>query len=102
MIENYDYFGRGEFSYEVGFMEKNLHIPEDDLITKFHLSLESIRKIDYTSIRNEKDALKRLLYMFVCDEENLEKAYRGDLFMEKVIKVAREIAGKESIPLYLS
>ncbi len=39
--------------------------------------------------------------MFVCDKDNLDKAYRGDLFMEKVIKTAKEIAGKEKIPLYL-
>ena len=40
--------------------------------------------------------------MFVCEKENLDKAYRGDLFMEKVIKTAKEIAGREKIPLYLS
>ena len=44
MIENYDYFGREEFSYEVGFMEKKLHILEDDMITKFHLSLDKLKK----------------------------------------------------------
>ena len=102
MIENYDYFGVGEFSYEVGFMEKNLHIPEDDLITKYHLSLDNLKDVDYNSIRKEKDALKRILYMFVCKETNLEEAYRGDKFMSKVIKIAKEIADKEKIPLYLS
>ena len=34
MIENYDYFHEGKFVYEVGFMGKNLGIPEDNLITK--------------------------------------------------------------------
>ena len=39
--------------------------------------------------------------MFVCREEKLNKAYKGDTFMENVIKTAKEIAGKEKIPLYL-
>ena len=101
MIEDYDYFGRNEFSYEVGFMEKNLHIPEDDLITKYHISLENLKGIDYNSIKYEKDALKRILYMFVCSEDKLEEAYEGDEFMENVIKTAKEIAGKKKIPLFL-
>ncbi len=102
MIENYDYFGCGEFSYEVCFMEKKLHIPENNMITKFHISLESLKNIDYNSIKYERNALKKILYMFVCDENNLEKAYRGDTFMEQVIKNAKEISGKDKIPLYLS
>ena len=102
MIDNYDYFKNGNFIYEVGFMEKRLGIPEDDLITKYHISLENLRNIDYNSIKYERDALKRILYMFVCEEENLEKAYEGDEFMEKVIDIAKSIAGKKKIPLYLS
>ncbi|MBQ8891832.1 MAG: hypothetical protein IJ068_03095 [Bacilli bacterium] len=102
MIENYDYFGKGKFSYEVGFMEKSLHIPEDDIITKYHISLDNLRNIDYNSIKYEKDALKKLLYIFVCEENNLEKAYRGDKFMEKVVKTAKEIAIDKKIPFYLS
>ena len=102
MIENYDYFHQGKFIYEVGFMEKNLYLPEDDLITKYHISLENLKDIDYNSIKDEKDALKRILYMFVCDEENLVKAYRGDKFMERVVESAKSIAGIEKIPLYLS
>lgn len=102
MIENYDYFHEGKFVYEVGFMEKNLGIPEDNLITKYHISLASLEKIDYNSIKYERDALKRILYMFVCEEENLDKAYMGDTFMEEVIDAAKAIAGKKKIPLYLS
>ena len=102
MIENYDYFKSDKFIYEVGFMEKELGIPEDDLITKYHISLESLKNIDYNSIKYERDALKRILYMFVCEETKLEEAYKGDTFMENVIDVAKEIAGKKKIPLYLS
>ena len=102
MIEDYDYFGKNEFLYEVGFMEKKLHILEGDIITKYHISLEKLKEIDYNSIKYEKDALKRILYMFVCNEENLEEAYKGDTFMENVVKTAKEIAGKNGIPLFLS
>ena len=102
MIEDYDYFGKDEFLYEVGFMEKKLHILEGDIITKYHISLEKLKEIDYNSIKYEKDALKRILYMFVCNEENLEEAYKGDTFMENVVKTAKEIAGKNGIPLFLS
>ena len=102
MIENYDYFHEGKFVYEVGFMEKNLGIPEDNLITKYHISLASLKNIDYNSIKYERDALKKILYMFVCEESKLEEAYKGDTFMEEVIDVAKAIADKKKIPLYLS
>ena len=102
MIENYDYFHEVKFIYEVGFMEKNLGIPEDDLITKYHISLESLKNIDYNSIKYERDALKKILYMFVCEETKLDEAYKGDTFMEEVIDIAKAIADKKKIPLYLS
>ena len=102
MIENYDYFHEGKFIYEVGLMEKELGIPEDDLITKYHISLESLKNIDYNSIKYERDALKKILYMFVCEETKLDEAYKGDIFMEEVIDVAKAIADKKKIPLYLS
>ena len=52
MIENYDYFHEGKFIYEVGFMEKELGIPEDNLITKYHISLASLKNMDYNSLSN--------------------------------------------------
>ena len=90
IIENYDYFKKDEFIYEVVFMEKNLHITEDNFITKYHISLENLRNIDYNSIKYEKDALKKILYMFVCDEENLDKAYMGDKFLPRQFLVKRK------------
>ena len=58
--------------------------------------------MNYTSIRKENDALKRILYMFVGKDEDLDKAYKGDKFMEEVLKNAREISGEYKIPLFLS
>ncbi len=102
MIENYDYFHKGELSYEVLFMEKNLHLVEDDNVRKFHLNVASLENIDYNSIRNEENVFKKILYMFVCPEVDLDKAFKGDSFMEKVIETGQKIAGKLNIPLYLS
>ena len=102
MIENYDYFKRNKFCYKVIPMESELHIPDNPFIVRYHINLALIRKMKYTSIKKERDALKKILYMFVCQDDNLENLYEGDKLMEDVVKVAREISGKEKIPLYLS
>ena len=83
-------------------MESELYIPDNPFIVRYHINLALIRKMKYTSIKDERNALKKILYMFVCEDYNLEKAYEGDKFMEEVVKIAREISGKEKIPLYLS
>ena len=101
MIENYDYFNKGLFCYEVISMEKTLKIPDDTFITKYHINLDLLKNISYNSIKYERNALKKMMYMFVCDENNLEEAYEGDTFMENVVKNAKEIAGESKIPLYL-
>ena len=100
IIENYDYFHKDKFIYEVVFMEKKTHIVEDEFIKKYHINLAKLKKVSYNSIRNETDILKKILYMFVCSEEDLEKIYKGDTFMEKVVKEARTIAGFADVPLY--
>jgi len=100
ILENYDYFHQDKFIYEVVFMEKNTHIVEDDFIKKYHINLAKLKNVSYNSIRNEDNILKKILYMFVCKEDELEKAYEGDTFMEKVVKEARTIAGFEDVPLY--
>ena len=83
-------------------MESELHIPDNPFIVRYHINLALIRKMKYTSIKKERDTLKKILYMFVCQDDNLENLYEGDKLMEDVIKVAREISGQEKIPLYLS
>ena len=102
MIENYDFFHRGQFCYKVVSMEESLHILENDFITKYHLNLDSLKEMSYNSIKEEKDALKKMMYMFVGDKDKIDKAYEGDDFMESVVEEARGIAGELKIPLYLS
>ena len=46
--------------------------------------------------------LSKLLYFLVCDKERLEEVYKGDEFMEKVVKEAKEIAGIDNLNLYFS
>ena len=102
MIENYDFFHENKFVYDVVFMERNLHIVEDDFIRKIHINVAYLRNLSYNEIRKEKDELKRMLYFLVCeDEDNLLKAYKGDEFMEKVVRYARNIAGFENMKLFL-
>ena len=102
LIENYDYFKKNKFIYDVVFMEKNLHLVEVDWIEKYHVNLEYLRKLGYNSIINEKEKLSKLLYFLVCDKERLEEVYKGDEFMEKVVKEAKEIAGIDNLNLYFS
>ena len=43
------------------------------------------------------------LYFLICDNDKLlNTIYKGDLFMENIIKNAREIAGKDKLTLFLS
>ena len=102
LIENYDYFKKNKFIYDVVFMEKNLHLVEVDLIEKYHVNLEYLRKLGYNNIMNEQEKLSKLLYFLVCDKDKLEEVYKGDEFMEKVVKEAREIAGLDNLNLYFS
>ena len=102
LIENYDYFNENKFIYDVVLMEKNLHLIEVDWIEKYHVNLEYLRKLGYNIIINEEEKLSKLLYFLVCEKDKLEKVYKGDEFMEKVVKEAREIAGLDNLNLYFS
>ena len=102
LIENYDYFNENKFIYDVVLMEKNLHLIEVDWIEKYHVNLEYLRKLGYNIIINEEEKLSKLLYFLVCEKDMLEEVYKGDEFMEKVVKEAREIAGLDNLNLYFS
>ncbi len=101
LIEDYDYFGKNEFIYDVVYMEKKLLIPEDTTIEKFHVNLVYLAKLGYNKIV-EEDKLAKLLFFLICDDKKLNEIYKGDEFMEKVVKEAKEIAGLENIKLYFT
>lgn len=102
LIEDYDYFGKDKLVYDVVYMEKNLHLIEDEVLEKYHVNLAYLEKLGYNGIKEDVDELKRLLYFLICDDKELDKIYQGDEFMKKVVKEAREIAGLENLKLYFT
>ena len=99
IIETKDYFKRNEFMYNVVYMEKNLHIVEDEKIEKFRINIANLVKSTYNDIK--RDPLKYLLYFLVCnDDARLEEIYGDDDFMKEVIKESKKIAGTLKVPLY--
>lgn len=101
LIEDYDFFGKNEFIYDVVFMEKNLHLQEDELLEKYHVNIDYLNKLGYNEIRSED--LFKLLYFLTCDDRNkLEEVYKGDKFMSDVIKEAKEIADDDHIKLFFT
>lgn len=102
LIEDYDYFEKNQFIYDVVYMEKNLHLIEDEVLEKYHVNLAYLEKLGYNGIKENVDKLKRLVYFLICEDDELDKVYQGDEFMKKVIKEAREIAGLENLKLYFT
>ena len=101
LIEDYDFFDKGEFIYDVVFMEKNLHLQEDNLLEKYHVNLAYLHKLGYNEIRDED--LFKLLYFLTCDDRiKLKEVYKGDKFMEDVVKEAKEIAEDDHIKLFFT
>lgn len=84
------------------FKEENLNLIEDGNFVKYHISLDYLDKLDYNNIIRSDHELERLLYFLVCGNDALLKVYKGDTFMCDVIKKAKQIAGEEELPLYLS
>ena len=102
LIESYDYFHNDKLVYDVVFMEQNLHLIEDNFIHKYHINLAKLKKISYNKITKRDNKLGWLLYFLICDKRELLKdIYKGDKFMEEVVKEASEIAGDFDMDLYI-
>ena len=87
LIESYDYFHKDKLVYDVVFMEQNL---------------AKLKNISYNKIKEADNKLGWLLYFLICDKKELLKdIYKGDKFMEDVVKEAREIAGDFDMDLYI-
>ena len=100
-IDSYDYFNKNEFIYHVYFMEEKTHQKESDDITKIHINLAYLQKIDYTNIEISGNKLMKDLYFLTCgDNKKLDMIYEGDNLMEEIIKEAKEIAGTMELDLY--
>ena len=101
MIEDYDYFERDKFVYDVVYMEKELHVVEDEAIEKYHINLEYLEKQNYQEVIQSKNKLMKLLYFLICDDDKiLNEMYGGDDFMKDVVNESKEIAGLMEVPLF--
>ena len=102
-IDSYDYFGHNEFIYRVSFMEENYHERESDDITKIHINLAYLKKLDYNNIEICGNELMKDLYFLTCDDDKiLDKLYKGDKLMAEIINEAKKIAGIMDLDLYMS
>ncbi len=102
LIKNYDYFKKDKLIYDVVFMEQNLHIVEDNFIHKYHINLDKLKNMSYNILKKKENKIERLLYFLLCENDNMLKdIYKGDKFMEEVVKEAKEIAGYFDADLYL-
>ena len=82
-------------------MEEKTHQKESDDITKIHINLAYLQKIDYTNIEISGNKLMKDLYFLTCgDNKKLDMIYEGDNLMEEIIKEAKEIAGTMELDLY--
>lgn len=98
-IDGYDYFQKDEFIYKSTMREEKYNIEEKFLIEIYHINVEKLRKESYTEIA--KDRLKKILYMFVCsDEEKLRKMYEGDELMGKIWNLSKQFIGSFDELLY--
>jgi len=84
-INNYDVFKKDKFIYRSYIMEEKIHEKRNDMISIIDINIDYLKKKNYTEI--EDGSLEKLLYIFVCNEkEVLEKIYKGDEIMKKVVE----------------
>ena len=88
-LDNYDYYGKKEFIYKSTIMEEKYHLKED-FIEIYHINLDQLRGEIDSNIR--KDKLKRLLYLFVCeDKKKLRRMYGDDKNMGNLMNISKEL-----------
>ena len=102
ILEDQDFFHKNQFVYDVVFMERKYHIVEDDNIEKFRINLDYLSKMTYNDI--ERNELAKLLYLFVCGDDNLVTAYnnlyKDDDFMKKVVDEVKKMAKTDGVKLF--
>ena len=89
--------------YYVSFMDEKYHEKESNDITKIHINLAYLQKLDYTNIDTCGNKLMKDLYFFICDNKReLEFVYKGDNLMSEIIEESKKIAGIMDLDLYMS
>ena len=93
-LNGYDEFKRNEFIYRSKVIEEKYNIERYDNLEIIDINLYKLYEMDYNLVMEGTDELKKMLYLFVCDDNDLlVRLYEGDRFMKKVLKEANIITG---------
>lgn len=91
-LNGYDEFKRNEFIYRSKVIEEKYNIERYDNLEIIDINLYKLYEMDYNLVMKGTDELKKMLYLFVCDNNDLlVRLYDGDKFMEKVLKEANRL-----------
>lgn len=86
-INNFDHFKKGKFIYKSSIREESYNLKRDDFITIIDINVDFLSHINYNEIKEDKNSLEYLLYLFICDDETtLDKLYLNDKIMEEIKK----------------
>ena len=81
--------------------ERKIGIPLGIKIKYYNINLAYLKKMGYNDIIKEKNFIKRLMYMFVCnDEEFLDKLYEGDEMMNEFRKKVNDVLENIDVLMY--
>lgn len=85
-VDNYDYYEENRFVYVSEMMDTKSHKSRNIGMHVVDINLDYLEEKEYNEIE-KGDILEKLLYIFVCDnEEELNSIYKGDKLMEEIRK----------------
>ena len=83
-LDDFDYFGKGDFVYISDIRDRKYHLSRGEELTIVDINLDYLNKLSYTNI-NKRDILEKSLYIFVCnDEDKLNELYEDDEIMKEI------------------
>ncbi len=83
-LNGYDEFKRNEFIYRSKVIEEKYIIERYNNLEIIDINLYKLYEMDYNLVMEGTDELKKMLYLFVCDDNDLlVLLYEGDSFMVK-------------------
>ena len=102
-IDAYDFYGYGDFIYNIFLTEQKYHFIASDSIQIYHINLDFLRHIDYNDSIIKENKLMKDLYFLICGNDKLDMVYeRVDRLMKDIIDESKKIAGFEKMNLYLT
>lgn len=101
-INDYDILKKRDFIYQSSIMDEKYHEVRSDFIKIIDINMDYLRDKDYNEIKEAVGSLDYLLYIFICNDENIrEELYRSDKIMKKVNKRLEEL-NKDIEEVYLN